>query len=823
MSSRWDEIKELVAAALEQPREAREEFVTTRCNGDESLRREVDSLLSSYEEAGEFLDTPVLPGAARMIASVTESGDPWIGRSIGPYVIEDRIGEGGMGVVYRATRREEDLPLTVAVKLVRRGMNTDAILKRFRAERRILARLVHPNIGRLLDGGATEDGLPYFVLEFVSGTPLDRYANERQLGLRERLQLMERICGAVHYAHQNLVVHGDLKASNILVGEDGEPKLLDFGIARVLGGDSGANETTATLLRAATPEVASPEHLRGQPLTTASDVYSLGIVLYQLLAGRHPYELPSRQMEAVLDVISTQEPRRASVLSGDKRLAGDLDNILLKAIAKDPAERYSSVELLAEDLRRYQEGYPVAARAPKWTYRTARFLRRNWVAATAVVAVVVSLAGGVLVSTHQARLAQEQRVLAERRFQDLRRLAASLISDMDEAIAPMPGATAARAALVEKSLRYLDNLSKEAAGDPALQADLATAYIKMGDIQGRPNAPNLGNTAGAFESYRKGLAIREILMKDNPGNRGMREMVALTYNRMSAILRAAGSHQGGLDYDLKALHLRERNVSEEPDNRRYRRALAASYTQLGAAYLLVGDNQGMHDARERALAMHEVLVRDKGASLDDHLGYGLALTRVAGVHVTEKKLNEALTDYQRALAVYEVLVREHPNDSRVLVSRASVRQQLAGALTDAGRYAEAAEMARQAIEAFSILSKVDPDDARNRSFLASSYGHLGRALLAGGKPAEALEAFEQSYLLREALAKADTLNAGAQGEWAIGYAALGDAHRALGHRNRTRFYYESGARILRDMASAGRSNPAMQAELERIEAALRLP
>jgi serine/threonine protein kinase len=392
-----------------------------------------------------------------------------------------------MGVVYRARRSDDVFKKDVAIKVVKRGMDTDAILRRFRHERRILASLEHPYIARVLDGGSTEGGLPYLVMEYVDGRPVTAYSNQLGLGLHERLQLFQRICEAVEHAHRNLIVHRDLKPSNILVDTQGHPRLLDFGIAKILDEtDSGLLLTTINQ-RLFTPAYASPEQVKGEPVTVASDVYCLGLVLYELLTGCPAQTLQAATPAATLKAVCEEEirpPSQAARLArssgsaapvAPERLGGDLDRIVLMAVEKEPRLRYGSVEQLASDIRNFQESRPILARPQTVRYRTVKFVRRHRGALAAAAVIVLSLLGGIAYSTYQARR-------AEARFQQVRKLANTFVFDVDDAIQPLAGSTKARQLLVSTGLEYLDSLAAEAGGDPDLQLDLAQAYIKLGNV-----------------------------------------------------------------------------------------------------------------------------------------------------------------------------------------------------------------------------------------------------------------------------------------------------------------------------------------------------
>ncbi|MCI0621868.1 MAG: serine/threonine protein kinase, partial [Acidobacteria bacterium] len=403
---RWQRVKELFQTAVEGGANQRAAFLEESCAGDPALRTQVEALIASHEGAPGFLEAPAFEVAPTTLED--DEAALMIGRRIGPYELVREIGHGGMGAVYLAVRADEEYKKQVAIKLVKRGMDTDTILRRFRNERQILANLDHPHIAKLLDGGTTSDGLPYFVMDYVEGLPIDVYCDTHKLPTLERLKLFRTVCSAVHYAHQNHVVHRDLKPSNIFVAADGVPKLLDFGIAKLLNPDfpSQMVESTATL-RFMTPDYASPEQVRGEKLAPASDVYSLGVLLYELLTGHRPYRLGSRAPSEVVRIICEEEPEKPSTVisrvedvSGSdgtlrltpesvsqtreghpeklrRHLAGDLDNIVLMALRKEPNRRYASVEQFSEDVRRHLAGLPVIARKDTLSYRATKFIKRN--------------------------------------------------------------------------------------------------------------------------------------------------------------------------------------------------------------------------------------------------------------------------------------------------------------------------------------------------------------------------------------------------------------------------------------------------------------
>jgi eukaryotic-like serine/threonine-protein kinase len=514
-AQRWQRVKTILADALEHPSpEDRTAYLERSCEGDTTLMREVEALLAqSTRSLDELADkTPVGFGH-------NSPAQP-IGQRIGAYEILREIGRGGMGAVYLAKRADGQFEKEVAIKLLKRGTDTDEILRRFQAERRILARLDHPNIARLLDAGTTDDGLPYFVMEYIGGLPITRYVRDEQLPIAGRLQLFLKVCAAVHFAHQNLVVHRDLKPSNILVAQKGEPKLLDFGIAKLLGPTEDGVQLTLTAERRFTPVCASPEQARGEPVTTASDVYALGALLYELLTDQPPHRFssPHPSMEELARVIGEQEPALPSSTSPEKeahrRLRGDLDNITLLALRKEPARRYASVSDFAEDIRRHLENRPVHARPHTAGYLTRRFLGRHKLGVTvAVVAVLAAMAvGGILIwQTGQA---------AER--------SASLRADVKSSLSDFQthwraGNPTAGLDDIQRGLVALKALAAANPKDRQLEEAEGYAYECQAIAQRA-----LGDVTGAANSYAQAEAVYTMLAAQDPSNSNYLELLRTT-------------------------------------------------------------------------------------------------------------------------------------------------------------------------------------------------------------------------------------------------------------------------------------------------------
>jgi eukaryotic-like serine/threonine-protein kinase len=759
-------IEEVFHAALDCEPDQLDAFLDKTCAGDGVLRGKVEALLASHQQAGSFIETPV----AALDTSIIENGetDLLIGQTMGHYQISKPIGAGGMGAVYLARRADQQYEKQVAIKLIKRGMDTDSVLRHFRNERQILASFDHPNIARLLDGGATDSGLPYFVMEYVEGLPIDAYCDRQALPIIERLKLFRQVCAAVTYAHRYTVIHRDIKPSNILVTSDGTPKLLDFGIAKILQpGGEAEPFATMTELRLMTPEYASPEQVRAQPLTTATDVYSLGVVLYRLLTGQKPYRLKTGTPEEISRAIIEQEPPRPSTaltgstsvnpqsaIQNSKLLRGDLDNIVLMALRKEPERRYQSVEQFSEDIRRHLEALPVRARKDTLAYRSAKFVRRNRAATAAAALVFLSLLGGIIATTWEAHRARAQEAVArveksraERRFNDVRQLAHSVLFDYYDAIKDLPGATRVRERLVKDALVYLDSLAGEASGEPALQRELAAAYDRIGDVRGGTTNANLGDRAGAMESYLKAVRIREALVAANPHDVQSRRELADSHRKVGWQLMDTSESGRGLEHLRKAVTLYLEATAEQPGTLELRYELAGAHNDLGLALEDRGDLAG------------------------------------------------ALDQHRRALALLEELVASNPSEQRYRRRLSVIDENIGRALFLSGDVAGAIEINDKALALRAALAAQDPTNADYRRILAISYQNGGDYRDQLGDKRDALDSFRKNISINEELLAADPANAEAHGDLAYSSQRVGDLLAALGDNSQALLYYRKSLQM----------------------------
>ncbi|HEY7504284.1 MAG TPA: protein kinase [Gemmatimonadales bacterium] len=741
-SERFQRCEELFHAAVALPDEQRAVFLQQRCADDPDLRAEVERLLAAHTRAGDFISSPAI-ASSRTWSGADES---WVGRLVGPYRVNREIGRGGMGAVYLAERADGQYRHRVALKVIKRGMDTEQVLARFRAERQILASLDHPNIARLLDGGSTEQGVPFFAMEYIEGEPIDAWCTGRELSVEDRLRLFLQVCGAVTYAHQNLVVHRDIKPLNILVTADGTPKLLDFGIAKVL--HEGADEMTSTVtgMRLLTPEYASPEQVEGRHATTVSDVYALGVVLYELLTGRSPYRTRSRAPLDLVEAVRTTDPERPSAVGGTeklrRRLRGDLDTILLTALRKEPSRRYQSVEQFAGDLRRHLEGLPVRARPDTFRYRAGKFIRRNRVPVAAAALLALALLGGTAATAYQAQQARVAQAVAERRFADVRKLANSLLFDYHDAIRNLRGARPVRERMVRDALGYLDVLAGESREDPSLQRELAGAYQRIGDLQGGEPS-SLGDTEGAVRSYTKALGILETLIRADSGNALLHREAARTALSLGRVVWERGDVPGGLTHARRARALLDPLVLGSPTDTDLRLDLSAANNLLGQIFLEEGkiaDALEYHSADLRQFEAAPESVRKLPG-----VRYAISVTNgyLADAQAESGDLAGALESHRRSRTLRRQLSAEFPENETYANAASSARYYEATMLGRLGRWEEAL-----------VLHRENESENPRGSFVC----RVGEALAALGRHQEAIPYFITALERHERELRADTSN-----------------------------------------------------------------
>jgi serine/threonine protein kinase len=761
--SRFQKIKEVFATVSETPPENRAEILRKTCGDDLALLEEVESLLAASDEPENVIEK----NALNFDSFTNSNGKNYAGRDFGHYKIIREIGHGGMGAVFLAERADGEFNQQVALKIVRQTIVSNETEQHFRRERQILASLNHPNIGKLLDGGVSEMGEPFLAMEFVEGKTLLEFAEN--LPVEEKLRLFLKVCAAVAFAHRNLVVHRDLKPSNILVNESGEPKLLDFGLAKILDENLSNENQTATVFRAFTPAYAAPEQLCGNPVTTVSDIYSLGVVLYELLSGEKPFHFEGKSIEEIIKTIRGTEPRSPSGSRKSKfqnlKFHGDLDKIVLMALRKEPERRYKSVEAFSDDIERYLKGLPVQARPNTFKYRAAKFFQRNKMAVFAAGIVILALLSGLTIALWQANLARKERDRAEKRFNDVRKLSGSLLFEITPRIERLPGSTGAREILVKRALEYLDNLARESQTDPALQSELASAYEKVGDLQGNPQKPNLSDFAGAVSSYEKANQIRQNLP---PTNENL-SLLAKNFIQMSAVRYVQNDVHGSLENSAEALRIYE-NLTANSDSSELK--IAFIEAQIDNAQIYADNNQYKTAIPLFRRVLDSLAKTDQTAQESRRLTVK-ARSLFANALSWDGNQTEAENEISKAVADSESLAETYPND-------VNIRQQLwrtyalTSSIYEGFNNRLALDFAGKTLKLAEKALESDDADTQAKQNLAKAFSRFGICLVLENKLPEALASLKKAEEILDELIENEPKNIAYQKDFGRLYIRLGD-------------------------------------------------
>ena len=787
-AGRQRRLEEMFHAAMDLSDGAqRRRFLDQACAPEESdLRQEIEELLAAAREV------EVQRSAVRALPRY------------GPYQCEEVIGQGGMGTVYRATRADGQFDRVTALKVLRGSLRDELYRAQFLSERQILAQLNHPHIARLFDGGTTDEGEPYLVMEYVAGEPLDTWCDERALGVRERVQLFGQVIDAVDYAHRNLVVHRDLKPSNILVTPGGDVKLLDFGTSKLMADDAGA-----TVLRAMTPRFASPEQLRGERVATASDVYSLGVVLYVILTGSDPFVSGESAMLAMERAVSEMAPhppsgvvdeakaaaRGTSLKDLRKALRGDLSSVLARAMAFDTAQRYQSAAAFGEDLRRYLEGRPVQARRQRWTYVLGRALRRHR-RGVAVAALMAAGLGGAGVYSWR------QEMEATRRFEESRQIAKYLLFELFDEVSRLPGSTEVRARMAQTAQAQLDRLSANAKASDAVRLETVAGYNRLAEVYGVSGGANLGDPVAALDNLTRARGLVQALDGGNPAvriesarNRLLRAKVLLwAHNRTAEarplVMEAAGELDSARDGGAAWFKVRALQRVMECDlayaEERWDEEGASAARGLSELEQWPGPLRGADEeyALDRALLVRHAgnvdyyrgrvegalkryreadsLLREAGARWRSRPAL-LAAQLLTGYDVgtTLDKLGrtaEAVDAIRVTLEAGRRLIEIEDRDQTLLRNYLIVRQAAAEMLAEAGRHGEAMAEQQAVVKARAERAAAQPDVSSLRRDLAFSVFVLGEVQWRKGDRGAACESWRSALAVFEELRRKGTVS-----------------------------------------------------------------
>jgi len=806
---RWERVEEIFHEALAQPPESLDEWLDRTCAGDSALRSEVVSLLESDSAARHgFVGAKVQNALLDLMADEAPKS-AMEGRRIGSWRLVREIGRGGMGAVYLAARADQQYESNVAVKLVRPGLDTDFMLRRFRRERQILARLDHPNITRLFDGGATEEGIPYLVMEYIEGAWITRYVVEHRLSIEDRIRLCLPVCAAVGYAHRNFIVHRDLKPANILIDRNGTPKLLDFGISKLLQADPEEPANTQGV-GPLTPEYASPEQIQGAPVTIASDVYSLGAVMYELLTGVRPHKIESGSaldlQRAICQEPVTPPSKAATDRAVARRLQGDLDNILLRAMQKEPSRRYVSAEHFADDLRRWLEHRPVVARPDSPGYRASKFIRRNRVVVALSTLAAAAVVAGAAISVREARIANE-------RFQDVRKLATTFVFDVEEAASDLPGSLPVRQLITRTGVEYLNNLARGSGGDWALKEELGAAYLRIGRVQGGTDLSNLGDPAAAMASFVKAGKLLDEVLRHSPSDRKAILDRIVVYYEIGELRGTPGQPIDMGPPDRTGLRMAQLLLDANPKDLEAAQDAGGIHLQLAGLY----QERGNFDA-----ALSEAAAADPLLEMYAHAKPGDLLAQqtlaelkgtLGGVQLTLGRTNDAVASFRNEVELLEALLLKFPNNTLVRHSLMHAYSWLSVTLggperQNAGDSQGAFQAARKSLEQAKYLYDADPADVPAESNYGAVLMYLGQVTPPRGP--EQRRTFELSEeVLSRALVRSpqdlDILRSKSRVESQLAVICMAKGERAAGTR-----YYAMAIAAAEKALGPDSSNPATQ-------------
>jgi len=786
--SAWGRINELFEAARRLPVEEREAWVHG-ATADEPTRAEVLSLLHAHEDDPWSVDEPSgfspTPSGSRSTTSAPRLTPPasrptppasWpppaseptrrariaelsAGSLFGSYRIVREIGRGSLGVIYDVAGEGHGLHRRATLRLVPTEWSTPALAARFLAESNLLARLDHPWIARLLDGGVAVDGTPYLVMEHVAGDRIDAWCRDRDLDARERVRLVLRVCAPLEHAHQHLVLHRDLSPQNIVVTADGQPKLLNCGIAtlRIEEPDAGEGPTgTGPLL--SSPEYASPEQVRGEPLTTASDVYSLGVLLYVLLTDHPPYEVGGLSPGQMRDTICHAEPERPSrVVPAPQRrvLANDLDHILLKALRKDPIARYHSVTAVAADLRAWLDGRPVSAsRATRWC-RAGKLVRRHKVAAAAVAAVVLAVAGGATAIGWEAHLTRLERDRAEIRLREVLRSSRLLQLELHDSIRTLPGSATARQLLLGRAVETMDSFAQDAGDNRALALELAEGYRSLGRLQERSASESPDIRAALLISCERAVSFGEQALAAEPRSKDAAILLVGAYGDLAAARIETGDADGAGRADARHLALVEQLARDYPRDPRARVAVASGYSRLAFFRAAREDWAAAKTRCGSAIARFERLAAE-GAIPDEALrDYSRAQQQLGAILLQDGALDEADRLYLSAQAIDKNLAARRPQDLALRHEMAASMSGLARVARTRGDAAKAESLWTQALTAMQAALDADPKDTRALVGVADLRTSLASVCRSQRRLEEALEHYREALRARDRAAGPD--------------------------------------------------------------------
>jgi tetratricopeptide (TPR) repeat protein/tRNA A-37 threonylcarbamoyl transferase component Bud32 len=765
------------------------------------------------DHEAETIDTPPEAPARADPAGELPASIP---EQIGHYRIKRAIAAGGMGVVYEAV--QEHPRRTVALKIIKRGIASRSALRRFEFESQILARLRHPGIAEVYEAGMHDDGsggTPFFAMEYIAGAKdIVAYATAKQLGARDKLNLFLKVCDAIHHGHQKGIIHRDLKPANILVDSLGQPKIIDFGVARATDSDLAVTTLQTDVGQlVGTVQYMSPEQIDADPhdIDTRSDVYALGVLLYQMLTGRLPYAVGGKVIHEATRMIRDEAPTRMSSI--DRTLRGDVETIVLHTLEKDRDRRYQSAVELAQDIRRYLDNRPIRARPPSLSYQFRTFVRRNRVLVGAVAAVFIALVLGIIGTSWQTRVAAAQRDRAENMFDQVRQLANTFMFDFHDRIKSLDGSIPARELLVTTALEYLDGLAQEAGDRPDLAREVASAYERVGDIRGGLRTENVGDTESALDNYRSAAALREPLLEAYPDDDELLYKASLGFIKIADILERTGDAAGALEQYERALEIRERLVEAD---RKYRKDLPIALNEVGTALVRTGKLGEASRHYDRALTIGRELLAEQPD--DAHLQRELSVVciRAGEALYLSGEYERAAARYEEALKIRQKLQEENPGSSRARRDVAVAHYFFGQALLELGRAQAAMASFRHFLTVAGQRKEANPESMRAVRDLAAAHEAVGMAAVEAGDYTRARESYARFQSLIIPLSGSDPDNTHLREFVARSHERTAELAEKEGDTTSAVRHYREALRIIEKLADADPRNFELKADQARL-------
>ncbi len=733
--SLWEQLKPILEIALTLDPGDRDTYLREACSGSQTL----------YEEARKLLaaEDPLTLEWSQAIRVLEQESVCQEGQILGHYRLIKEIGRGGMGAVFLAERIDGEYEQKVAIKILQVERFSESLIQKLRNERQILANLKHPNIVNILDGGTSDQGIPFIVMEYVDGINMIGYIEEHNLDLNQKLRLFQKLCEVISFAHEKLIIHRDIKPSNILINQAGEIKLLDFGIAKIINPQGQSFQETQQLF--ITPDYASPEHIKGEALSISSEVYSLGILFYQILTGINPFKSKESSLSSMMEMICEYNPLPPSKTTENIKLKGDLDNICLKALRKDPKERFLSVDHFSQDIENYLQHLPVKATKDQWSYRAKKFMVRNRAYVVSAIVIFLITLAGLFISLYHAGVAKAM-------FNDLRGLTGSMLFEFYDGVASLEGATTVKELVVSKTITYLKKMETKNSGNPDLMNEISEGYQRLGNIQGNSYVANMGKPDDALKSFRKAVDISEKLVSTYPANQNYLFSLSGAYLGIGDVLYTLNRLDSTLMMYQKSNQLLIALSYNYSDSLKYGLSLSESYTRIGDVsgmygYSNLGNTSIAISSYHKSVDILERLLDRHPENTDIIHSLGSCLSLLASLNSVTGNYLGAIEAGYKSITSFEILLKMYPQNYMTMANILQAKNSMREALTETMRLEEALTLLKEVEFRLTESLRLDSMNQLTQENLAINYNAIGRLLTEKGELNSAIKAHQHAHAL----------------------------------------------------------------------------